>query len=169
VGVSLAQCPACQQQVSTEAIACPGCGHPLRAANTSTAERGRAWLGGWRAFVAGGVVVLLAFLLAEQVLRPAARDTAGAGALPDAGAPRRAAEECQRLIRQEGGATRQVEFPPAVEATVEVVPGAGGSAFTVRSYFSAGNLRGEPLRTTYTCTLRQVGENQWQFVSLNMP
>jgi hypothetical protein len=42
--MGLVPCPACKREVSTEAVSCPGCGHPL----AQPAERKKRLIGVWR-------------------------------------------------------------------------------------------------------------------------
>jgi len=59
--MGLTNCPACKKQVSDQAAACPGCGHPM-ASRTQTIEQTGL---GWKlADAGGGIGVILGLLVA---------------------------------------------------------------------------------------------------------
>ena len=160
--MALVACPACSLQVSDQAVACPGCGHPL----------GPPPLRGWRAWrpaILGASIAVVVLAAAARLLAQNPAPPVPTSATTDPERDRVGAlEECQRLIRLDAGPTRPVTFVPGA-ATVEPVGSGSEPTFAVRGSFDISSTRGEPLRTTYTCTVRRVEADRWQFVSLQMP
>ncbi len=86
---------------------------------------------------------------------------------PDAGDDIGAIAICKKFVSQRLAAPADAQWPGPFDEAPEVRQ-TGLDTWRVASWVDALNTLGVPIRITYACTVRYLGENQWRLEVLNL-
>lgn len=172
----LIPCEECKKKISSEAAACPSCGHPVRKewVDAHTPSLGTGCLAA--AIVLVGVVLFMAWNDDEPApaAKSASQRTEGPGARKDSGAaesPSQPAQsagcghEIEALTLAQIAVERKLKSPADAEfpwpgAGNEVITKMGECDYAVKSYVDALNSLGATVRTHFVVRLRYDRERE---------
>lgn len=148
--MALVQCQECGSEVSTEADACPRCGHADPAGTTAAKKQQRkdTWLG---CAVMGCGIPILGLLLMAGFGLLLESDSDGS---PE---PSRAGS----IVACEGMVEERLKAPSTAEFHSETFLSAGGGTYRVRGEVDAENAFGAKIRNDFRCTIERNAQGEW--------
>jgi hypothetical protein len=156
--MSLTKCPACGKDVSTQAVSCPNCAHPL----AKSKPKQTSHILGICAVL--GFVVLGIALISEinTVVTPKENS-------PETASAYDACYMTQKFVSSRLKAPATADFQPCYEASTSPKTGGSiGTEYTVSSYVDSQNSFGAKIRSNYLAVVEYEGHDQWSLNALTI-
>lgn len=145
--MALTKCGECGREVSNQALACPGCGAPIKPAVVVPPKEKT----GCGTMVIGGIAGLIVLSAIINAIDETTTTTDKPKGDPNEGV---AAYACQTFVKERLKAPKTADFPWRYDVSRDSTD---QNKYTIVSYVDAQNSFGALIRTHYSCVVRAGG------------